>query len=391
MRVFSVFFVPDCPTWGSMGIGTIIGGRSLRHTTIPLLSAILALAIIGCRPGSNFSLSEKIKDSARVARDFRHADTDKDDRLSQSEWKKRGNFERLDKNGDGYLNLREVRALYDGHDNRNYVRSPVNKKMPATKIDPTIQNDRVIEGKLNEETICGIGRARRYRSCDVYSQITRGLLATGTGPRFPNNARCPSIDDYWAMDYSFKRPRQSYHGGIDVPVPWGTFMRAVAAGSVVAIYRAHQSKRGIELVLRHSPQQTGLSIWTYSAYGHMDAIPKFEIGQRVAMGEVLGPTGNSGISGRGGGQSKMRRPAIHLAMFYSDNRKYSESNDTIIPVNGYWLDPMAFFRRKGPFDSLSVKQLADDEKFVTIPVMFEDGTLEPADTKVVWPYACERD
>jgi len=52
---------------------------------------------------------------------------------------------------------------------------------------------------------------------------------------------------------------------------------------------------------------------------------------------------------------------------------------------------MAFFRRKGPFDSLSVKQLADDEKFVTIPVMFEDGTLEPADTKVVWPYACERD
>ena len=52
----------------------------------------------------------------RVLRDFFHADTDGDRKLSEAEWNRRGNFDRLDKNGDGFLSLEEVRALYKGHD-----------------------------------------------------------------------------------------------------------------------------------------------------------------------------------------------------------------------------------------------------------------------------------
>jgi hypothetical protein len=37
-----------------------------------------------------------------------------------------------------------------------------------------------------------------------------------------------------------------------------------------------------------------------------------------------------------------------------------------------------------------VKALPEAEKDVPIPVLFDDGEAFPADTKVVWPYACKR-
>lgn len=332
--------------------------------------------------------AQKKKD--RVARDFRAADTDDDGRLSKAEWQRRGNFERLDTNGDGVLSLQEVRAMYQGHDSRNYDWPPKGMKHPGTDIDPTIATDRVERDSLDKETLCGIGRAPK---CEVVHQKNRGLIATGTGPRFPEDAKCPGIDDFWAMDYASKRNKETYHGGIDIPVPWGTPMRAVAAGSVVAKYEAHQSKRGTEVVVRHSPDQTGLPFWTYSAYGHLDAMPDLKIGQRLKMGDIIGPTGNSGISAKGkqgSAQSTLRRPAIHLAMFYSKASTYSEANSTIIPVDGYWLDPMAFYRGKEPFRSQHVKALQESEKDIDIPIMFDGGATQPADTKMIWPYTCRR-
>ncbi len=111
------------------------------------------------------------------------------------------------------------------------------------------------------------------------------------------------------------------------------------------------------------------------------------------MGEIIGPTGNSGISvkKKGSGQSKTRRPAIHLAMFYSATAKYSESDTTIVPKDGYWLDPMAFYRQKEPFKSASVKALPESEKSVLIPVMLGDGKTIPPDTKIIWPYFCRQE
>ena len=327
----------------------------------------------------------------RVASDFQHADANGDGRLSRQEWNRRGNFERLDRNGDGELSLKEVRRMYDGHDDKSYIWPPQDMAGVTPDIDPTIAADEVGRDALDKETLCGLGRAKR---CAVEPQFKRGLIETGTGPVFPENAVCPGMDDYWAMDYATKRNRETYHGGIDLPAPWGTPMRAIAAGSVVAKYKAEQSKRGTEIVLRHSPEQTGLPMWTYSAYGHLDAMPDLDIGQRVKMGQILGPTGNSGISAKGSkgsAQSTTRRPAIHLALFYADTPKYVNVNGAIIiPVDGRWLDPMAFYRQQGPFDSHAVKALPDTEKGVMIPILFDDGTTSPANTKMVWPYTCKR-
>ncbi|WP_170826972.1 peptidoglycan DD-metalloendopeptidase family protein [Magnetovibrio blakemorei] len=323
----------------------------------------------------------------RVARDFRHADADDDGQLTPVEWNRRGNFERLDTNGDGQLNLQEVRALYDGHDNTDYVWPPKDMAPVSDEIDPSVRTDRVGRDALDDETFCAIGRAR---TCALSSATSRGLLATGTGPRFPDDAKCPGADDYWAMDYASKRDHAALHGGIDLPMPWGTPMRAVAAGSVVAIFEGKQSKRGIEIVLRHSPEQTGLPVWTYTAYGHMDALPDFKIGQRVKMGQILGPTGNSGVSAMGTAQSTTRRPAIHFVVFYAPTPAYTEAFDTIIPIDGRWMDPLAFYRQQEPFDSLAVKALPDTEKDVLVPILYTDTPPQPTTTKLVWPYACDR-
>ncbi len=108
------------------------------------------------------------------------------------------------------------------------------------------------------------------------------------------------------------------------------------------------------------------------------------------MGEVLGPTGNSGLSGSGGKQSTSRRPAIHFAVFYSENPNYALIDEIMIPVGGRWMDPIALYRQKLPLDSGAMKALPDEEKGVATPIMFEDGMTSPAATKLVWPYTCKR-
>jgi len=344
-----------------------------------LLVFILTLVVL-------MSLDAKAKD--RAGRDFYHADSDGNGELSRDEWKRRGNFERLDADRDGLISLKELRAMYKGHNARGYTWPPDGVRIPKVEIDPSILINRLAPEDIRKEALCGL--TWKVRGCTIGDQVPRGMSATGTGPRFPEGLVCPGIDDYWAMDYTHKRGFKLFHGGIDLPVPWGTPMRAVADGSVVAIFEAGMSKRGIEVVLRHTPDQTGHPMWTYSLYGHMDQMPKLVVGQKVGKGQILGPTGNSGISGRGGGQSRNRRPAIHFATLYSDNPNYTIINNIVVPKDGYWLDPIAFYRQQAPYDTASVKALPEARKYVDIPVMLEDGSIRPPATKIIWPYACRK-
>lgn len=232
---------------------------------------------------------------------------------------------------------------------------------------------------------CAIGR---WPDCDMQHTIARGLFETGLSPAFPAQAECRGIDEGYAISYAASRGREQYHGGIDMPAPWGTPMIAAAAGTVVAKYLGEDSFRGIEIVLRHSPEDTGIPLWIYTQYAHCAEMPALDLGQRVRMGESLCPTGNTGILPRGA--RRQRRPAIHFAVFYSANESYADVRNTIIPADGYWMDPVALFRNKLPVDSASMKALPEPEKRIPIPVMFGNGETLPADTKIVWPYACTR-
>jgi hypothetical protein len=121
------------------------------------------------------------------------------------------------------------------------------------------------------------------------------------------------------------------------------------------------------------------------------------------MGEVIGITSNSGISGREArrlygsgdgrrrkGGSKIRRHALHFGVLYSTGRKYMINEKQLIPVDAYWMDPNALYRKSAPFDSASLKVLPENQKQVTIPYMLSGGEIVPADTKVIWPYSCSQ-
>lgn len=236
----------------------------------------------------------------------------------------------------------------------------------------------------DQVTRCAIGR---FRHCDINDALARGLFETGLTPRFPEHARCREIDEGYAIDYSGKRDRENYHGGIDMPAPFGTPMIAAADGTVVATFGGERSYRGIEIVLRHAPEDTGIPLWIYTQYAHCAEMPALEIGRRVRRGEALCPTGNTGIT-PGGKKRGARRPAIHFGVFYAASEHYIVMRDTVIPAGGRWMDPVALYRGRLPLDSDSMKALPVSEKQIPISVMFENGETFPATAKVVWPYAC---
>jgi murein DD-endopeptidase MepM/ murein hydrolase activator NlpD len=306
-------------------------------------------------------------------------DKDFDGRIATGEWTKpKSKFESIDTDDDGFLTYGELRQEYGGPEKMIVV--------PLPKENPKTGSDGKATEALDDFTICAIGRGRQ---CDMRPAIARGLFQTGLRPRFPDNTKCRDIDEQWAISYTHKRPREAYHGGIDMPAPRGTPMIAVAAGTVVAKYLGEDSARGIEIILRHSPADTGIPLWIYTQYGHFAEMPNLDVGQRVRMGENLGPTGNSGIDPRTRKQSTRRRDAIHFAVFFSTSENFVERGDMIIPINGRWMDPNALYRMVLPLDSSSMKALPAAEKRVPIPVMLDSGEAVPAATKIVWPYRCQ--
>jgi murein DD-endopeptidase MepM/ murein hydrolase activator NlpD len=254
----------------------------------------------------------------------------------------------------------------------------------AMAQDAPCGGGRVKGESIDRFTKCAMGR---FRKCNADQAVARGLFETGLRPVFPAGLTCRRIDEGYAIDYAGKRNRQVYHGGIDMPAPRGTPIIAAAAGTVVGKFRGEHSFRGIEIVLRHCPEDTGIPLWIYSQYSHFSKMPKLEIGQRVRMGEVLGPTGNTGI-GRHGRQSRRRRPAIHFGVFYSTSDKYAVIRDRVIPVDGRWMDPVALFRHALPLDTDAMKSLPEAEKQVPIAVMLAGGKVIPENARIVWPYMC---
>ena len=120
------------------------------------------------------------------------------------------------------------------------------------------------------------------------------------------------------------------------------------------------------------------------------------------MGEVIGKTSNSGISGQEAREkhgknkrtrkrrrgSKIRRHALHFGALYSTSRKYMINKKRLVPVDAYWMDPNALYRKSPPFDSASLKALPEEQKHVPVPYILSSGETVPADTKIIWPYSC---
>jgi murein DD-endopeptidase MepM/ murein hydrolase activator NlpD len=79
---------------------------------------------------------------------------------------------------------------------------------------------------------------------------------------------------------------KGYHTGVDFPVPTGTSIRSVAAGSVVSA--GWGGSFGYQVVVRHGDGR-------YSQYAHLSAISVRD-GQTVSAGQRLGRSGSTGNS-----------------------------------------------------------------------------------------------
>ena len=241
--------------------------------------------------------------------------------------------------------------------------------------------------KISSDVFRMVGRNNKNNSADaVKIQKQRGVIITGTSPYFPLGIKCPLIDsEKWAIDYSHKRPGAALHKGIDIPQPKGTPVLAAASGTVVGKFMNSSQRKGIEIVLRHTPAQTGLPFFTYTQYTHLLELPSIPIGTKVSIGDEIAKIWNTGVMGKG-----IRRSALHFAVFYSESPNWSNSGRFFAPKNGYFMDPVSFYSLSGPYESKKVRALSSRKKRINVPYQLKNGTIYPSNTKKIWPFACKK-
>ena len=218
----------------------------------------------------------------------------------------------------------------------------------------------------------------------------RGFFATGLKPVYPEDAVCPKEDSAFAARTRGDGSRRSrkyytgYHGGIDIPVPEGTPIRAVARGEVLHKSAGQGGIGGIAVVLRHAPEDTRLPVWLFTEYKHLKKMPDLRKKQIVEMGEVIGLAGRTGTMG--GYYGAAGHSHLHLSAFYNRDGEF-RAGRMLIPMDGYWMDPLAMYKGP-PLDSGAIEELPGEAKAVAIPFMDNQGRVNPEGTLLIRPFAC---
>ncbi|MBM3554799.1 MAG: M23 family metallopeptidase [Alphaproteobacteria bacterium] len=229
------------------------------------------------------------------------------------------------------------------------------------------------------------------RRAEYGAMVAKGFLPTGLVPIYPDSVACPRVDSGFAANTRGDgSPREraffvGYHGGIDIPVPEGTPVLAVADGTVVH-KSPGESIGGIGIILRHAPEATGLPVWTYTEYKHLKTLPEIALETPVRRGEVIAISGKTGTEGPYYGPSG--HPHLHLSAWWAPTGEFEARRFVLLPKEGRWLDPLVLFRGPPVIESAALAALPREAKGVAIPHVGPDGRTVPATTRAVWPLAC---
>lgn len=214
---------------------------------------------------------------------------------------------------------------------------------------------------------------------------------SGLQPVFPVIASCIEIASPYGSRTRYngsQRPTFRFggrHGGIDLSLPEGTPLLALAGGTVVNKGKGKQME-GIYLWLQHLPEETGLPYWVYSKYQHLQSLPELAIGTKVVVGQEVALSGKTGTTGRHFGYRGY--PHLHLSTLKSPKGKYQLKGSNVLAPDSSLMDPLLVYYETSP----KPKDLVDPpprEKTVTIPHITIDGHIWPPGTRVVWPVACQ--
>ena len=111
-----------------------------------------------------------------------------------------------------------------------------------------------------------------------------------------------------------KTGASKFHSGIDIGVPKNTPVRAIFDGTVTKSGTTNMGGYGVGVFLEHSVNGTTLN----SEYGHLSKWV-VEPGQKVKQGQIIGYSGNSGVS---------TGPHLHLTIrkYNSDKKQWEAVN-----------------------------------------------------------------
>ena len=124
--------------------------------------------------------------------------------------------------------------------------------------------------------------------------------------------------------------RGRYHTGIDVAVPCGTPVRAIADGEIVEIRKKDRGGFGKLVLVRHY-MQSGPPL--YALYAHLQSVPG-DIGP-VKRGQLLGRSGTTG-----------RSTGCHLHFAMRDRPGTGRGYTTVRPEKRGYVDPAKFLARR---------------------------------------------
>lgn len=229
---------------------------------------------------------------------------------------------------------------------------------------------------------------------EVFQQ--RGLFPTGLSPVFPTGVECPGISSPYASptryDGSARRnDHYGLHNGMDVSLDIGTPLLAVADGEVV-----HAGSAGMLvgnfIWVRFAPEATGLPVYVFAKYQHLDVPSPLKPGDKVVRGQSVGPAGRTGTVG--GYYGAAGYPHLHINLLVSQSPDFSVNGPMVRPASELtYLDPMGLYAQPQPgvaFDNHWLQGLPEAQKRFPVSVMTGEGMFVGGTSKTVWPVACQR-
>ena len=203
------------------------------------------------------------------------------------------------------------------------------------------------------------------------------IQASGVTLVAAKDVRCPPIVVPFGYVSPYATPRHAgVHDGIDISLPEGTPVLAIAAGKVISI-GTNATFTGDYAWLQHAPSDTGLPLWLYSTYLHFDRVPDLEAGSAVKVAQVIGRSG------------KRSYPNLHLGTLVSGGDRYETRRTSVLVPGGRVVDPaVVYVAGLGGLADLELLPRALPS--VLIPYATDDGVIRPDKSRVVWPVACKR-